>query len=93
MSAANRHATAGRIGAHVRWGNTPDRTAATEAARKAAEDRFLRQVRDEFPDLDHPTAVKLAESRRRAFFSRIAQKSVAARARSRSRATPDRRAA
>lgn len=80
MSTPNRYAMAGRIGAHVRWGNTVDRTTATEAARRAAEDRFLRQVKEEHPDLDHATAVKLAESRRKAFYSRIAQKSAAARA-------------
>lgn len=70
MSTSNRFAMAGRIGAHVRWGNTVDR---------AAEDRWLREVRAEHPDLDHETAVKLAESRRKAFYSRLAQKSVAAR--------------
>lgn len=81
MSTSNRYAMAGRIGAHVRWGNTVDRAAATEAARRAAEDRFLREVKAEHPDLNHETAVKLAESRRKAFYSRLAQKSVAARSR------------
>jgi hypothetical protein len=67
------HATAGRIGAHVRWGNTPDRTAATEPARKAAADKWVREARAEFPDLDEVTIQRLADSRRRAHMSRIAQ--------------------
>lgn len=81
VTGANRHALAGRIGAHVRWGNCTDRAAATEAARRGFEDRFIREVRDEHPDLDHETAVRMAESRRKAYFARLAQKSVAARRR------------
>lgn len=67
------HSAAGRIGAHVRWGKTPDRTAATEPARRAAESRWLREVRTEFPDLDTATLTRLAESRRRAHMIRIAR--------------------
>lgn len=66
-------AAAGAIGAHVRWGRTPDRTAATEPARRAAASRWLREVRAEFPDVDDATAQKLAESRKRAHMRRIAQ--------------------
>ncbi|MEU6206397.1 hypothetical protein ABZ814_22765 [Micromonospora musae] len=67
------HAAAGRIGAHTRWGRTPDRTAATEPARKAATSKWLTEVRAEFPDLDDATLQQLADSRRRAHMSRIAQ--------------------
>lgn len=67
------HAAAGRIGAHVRWGQTPDRRAATEPARRAATAKWLSEVRAEFPDLDLPTLTRLAESRRRAHMTRIAQ--------------------
>lgn len=81
MSAPNRHAVAGRIGAHAKWGRTADRAAATEAARKAAEDRWLREVRQENPDIDHRTAVKMAESRRKAYFARLAMRSAEARKR------------
>ncbi|MER5703506.1 hypothetical protein ABT023_16395 [Micromonospora sp. NPDC002296] len=64
---------AGRIGAHVRWGRTPDRQAATEPARKAAADRWIREVRAEYPDLDEVTVQRLAESRRKAHMTRIAR--------------------
>lgn len=64
---------AGRIGAHTRWGKTPDRAAATEPARKAAASKWLTEVRAEFPDLDEVTLQRLADSRRRAHMSRIAQ--------------------
>lgn len=64
---------AGRIGAHTRWGRTPDRTAATEPARKAAASKWVAEVRAEFPDLDEKTVQKLADSRRRAHMTRIAR--------------------
>jgi hypothetical protein len=81
MSTPNRYASAGRLGALVKWGRTIDRAAATEAARKAAEDRWLREVRAEHPDLDDKTARLMADARKRAYFSRLAIKSAAARAR------------
>lgn len=40
---------------------------------------------EEFPDLDQTTVVKMAESRRKAWYSRMAMKSVVARARRRGR--------
>ncbi|MFG3702422.1 hypothetical protein ACGF5C_31750 [Micromonospora sp. NPDC047620] len=67
------HATAGRIGAHKRWGKTPDRSAATEPARKAAADKWLREIQVEFPDLDLATQQQMADSRRREHMIRIAQ--------------------
>lgn len=83
MSAPNRYVVAGRLGALSRWGNCTDRQAATEAARKAAEDRWVREVRAEHPDLDDKTVRKMAESRRKLYFARLAQKSVASRRRGR----------
>lgn len=68
-----------RAAAHTRWGNTTDRASGTAAAREAAESRFLRQVREEHPDLDDRTARELAESRRRAHFVKLAIASAAAR--------------
>lgn len=79
MSAPNRYAVAGRLGALARWSNCTDRQAATEAARRAAEDRWVREVRAEHPDLDDKTVRQMAESRRKLHFARLAQKSVAAR--------------
>lgn len=66
-------AAAGRIGAHTRWGRTPDRTAATAAARKAAAGKWLREVQQQHPDLDLPTQQRMADSLRRAHMTRIAQ--------------------
>ncbi|MFC8619735.1 hypothetical protein ACFT9M_25460 [Micromonospora purpureochromogenes] len=67
-----------RLAAHERWARTADRTAATAAARKAAADRFESQVD---PDGLLPPAdrARLAESARKAFFTRLALKSAQAR--------------
>lgn len=74
-----RHATAGRLGALAKWGQCTDRAAATEAARRAAEDRWLREVRAEHPDLDDRSARLMADARKREYFARLAMRSVAAR--------------
>jgi hypothetical protein len=80
MSTPNRYATAGRLGAYTRWGNCTDRAAATEAARQAAADRFLRQVQAEYPELTEKAAVQMADARRKAWYTQISRKGVAARA-------------
>ena len=61
-----------KIAAHTSWANTPDRTARTAKARKAAEDKFLAEA-DGDP--------KRAESLRKAYFARLALKSAQARRR------------
>jgi hypothetical protein len=68
----------GRIAAHTRWAHTDDRQAATAAARRAALDRFERQVD---PDglLAPAERLRRAESARRAYFSALALKSAQAR--------------
>lgn len=97
MSAPNRHQQAGLLGAYAKWAATTDRAAATEAARRAAADRFLREVREEHPGLDQKTAVKMAEARRRLYFARLSRKGAEARraqaARARTAPDTDRRAA
>jgi hypothetical protein len=77
---STRHVTAGRLGGYVRWSRTTDRAAGTAAARQAAEDRWLRQVRAEFPDVDDKTARLMADAKKRAYFTRLGIKSAAARA-------------
>lgn len=67
------HAAAGSLGAHIRWGRTPDRTAATEPARRAAASKWLREVQQEFPGVDLATQQRMADSRRRAHMQRIAR--------------------
>jgi hypothetical protein len=54
-----------RIGAYEKWANTADRSAATQAARRAFDKRF-----EQYPD---------PEAARRAYFSRLALASVKAR--------------
>lgn len=76
-----RHARAGQLGALAKWGRETDRTAATAAARKAAEDRWFLAVQQEHPDLDERTARLMADARKREHFLRLAHKSAAKRRR------------
>ena len=67
-----------RAAAYDRWKQCPDRTAATAPAREA----FYRRFEDEVdPDrkLSEAERTRRAEFARRAFYARIAAKSVAAR--------------
>jgi hypothetical protein len=76
--------TWGRIGSHVSWANTKDRTARTAPARAALEQKFLDQA-----DGDPVRAEHL----RKAHFQRLAMKSAAARrAKKLEAAAPARRA-
>ncbi len=59
-----------QIAAHTSWGNTVDRPARTAAARRAADDRFLKLAGND---------PKRAESLRKAHYKRMALKSIAAR--------------
>lgn len=76
-----RHARAGQLGALAKWGRETDRTAATAPGRKAAEDRWLRAVRQEHPDLDERAAQLMADARKREHFLRMALKSAESRRR------------
>lgn len=68
-----------RTAAHASWANTSDRKARTEAGRKGLLSKFERQVDPE--GLLHPTErAKRAESARRAFYTNMAYKSAARRA-------------
>lgn len=60
----------GRLGAHTKWANEPDRTAATAPARRAFEQGFLDQA-DGDP--------KRAASLRRAYYARLALASAQSR--------------
>lgn len=68
------------IAAHESWASTPDRAARTAKARKAALDRFEREVD---PEGILPTAerAKRAEHARKAYFQRLALKSAQVRRR------------
>lgn len=68
-----------QIGAHVSWAQTADRTARTAPARKAFEDRFAAQVREEFPDLDDAEVATRAEHLKKAYYLRLSLASAQAR--------------
>lgn len=63
--------TWGRIGAHISWANTKDRSARTAPARAGLEQKFLDQA-----DGDPVRAAHL----RKAYFQRLALKSAQVRA-------------
>ncbi len=67
-----------RIASHTRWAHVDDRVAATAPARKAAFDRFEREV-DPTGSLDPQERARRAESARKAYFARLALKSHQAR--------------
>lgn len=60
----------GKIGAHTKWANTTDRTAATAPARAALEQKFLDEAGGD---------PRRAESLRKAYYARLALKSAQAR--------------
>jgi len=60
----------GRIGAHTKWANTTDRTAATAPARAALEAKFLAEAGGD---------PKRAASLRKAYYGRLALASAKAR--------------
>jgi hypothetical protein len=62
----------GRIGAHTKWANTEDRSAATAPARRAFDAKFLEQAGGD------PVR---AEHLRKAYFARLALASAKARRR------------
>ncbi|MDP7735126.1 hypothetical protein [Mycobacterium paragordonae] len=70
----------GRIGAYESWAKTPDRAARTRPARKAALERFEREV-DPDGDLTPEERTKRAEWARKAHMQRMALKSAAVRQR------------
>jgi hypothetical protein len=69
-----------RLGAHESWARTADRTARTANARAGLAARFEREARERLgPGASDRQVADAAESARRAHYSRMAAKSVAAR--------------
>lgn len=64
-----------RIAAHHRWAHEPDRRAATAPARRAALERFERQV-DPDGVLPPDERARRATSARKAYFIQLARKSA-----------------
>lgn len=77
LTAAQRSLRA-KVAAHASWANTSDRAARTAAARKAALDRFDRQV-DPDGVLPPEERTLRATSARKAHFARLALLSARAR--------------
>lgn len=69
---------AGKIGAHIRWANTVDRSAATQPARDGLMRKFEDQVDPDRILAADERAIR-ADSARRAHFQRLALKSAEAR--------------
>lgn len=81
MSDLADRALVARIAAHQSWANTSDRSARTAPARRAALDRFERQV-DPDGSLPPDERARRAEHAKRAHFLALARKSALARRKS-----------
>lgn len=68
-----------KAAAHTRWAFEPDRAAATLKARKAASDRFLKQIDDALPGLPDSERYRRAESLQKAHFQKMALASAQSR--------------
>jgi hypothetical protein len=71
---------ASQLGAHLSWANTPDRSARTLPARLALLEKFEREA-DPHNQLTPAERVKRAESLRKAYYAKLALKSVQSRRR------------
>lgn len=81
MTPAQRR-TRAQMGAEALWAKTPrsQRVAISAPGREAAEARFERQIREQFPNLPDDEVVQLAQNARKAFYRGIQLKSAKARA-------------
>ena len=75
---SERHAQAGKIGAHMSWANTADPAARTANGRAAFMAKFLEEA-DPEGVLSPAERERRAEHLRKAHFARLAMKSAAAR--------------
>jgi hypothetical protein len=66
-------ATLARLAAHERWARVRDRSAATAAARAAADDRFIAEARRFHPGLAEEEILKRARNLRSAHAVRAAR--------------------
>lgn len=79
MTPAQRRLRA-QMGANALWAKTEDRSAISAPGRAAADARFERQVREQFPNLPEAEVIKRALNLRAAFYAGIQLKSAKARA-------------
>jgi hypothetical protein len=66
-------ATLARLAAHERWARVRDRSAATAAARRAADDRFFVEARRLHPGVSEEEIIKRARNLRSAHAIRAAR--------------------
>lgn len=69
-----------RYASHISWANTTDRSARTEAARRASHHtRFVTQAREMHPNATDEQIAKVADSLRKAHYTELARRSAQAR--------------
>lgn len=68
-----------QMGANALWAKTKDRSAVNAPGRAAADARFEKQAREQFPDLPDDEIAKRAASARSAFYAGIQLKSARSR--------------
>ncbi|MEV4437520.1 hypothetical protein AB0K09_00635 [Streptomyces sp. NPDC049577] len=69
-----------RLAAHKSWANTENRSARTEAARRASHyTRFIRQAREQHPDASEAQISDIASSLQKAYYTELALRSAQAR--------------
>jgi hypothetical protein len=69
-----------QMGANALWAKTEDRSAVSAPGRAAADARFEKQVREQFPHLPDDEVIKRALNLRSAFYAGIQLKSAKTRA-------------
>lgn len=70
-----------QLAAHVSWANTPDPASRTAKARAAAADKWIAKAREMHPEAGEEQIARVAESLRKAHFSRMAYAAHASRRR------------
>ncbi len=73
-------AQSAQLANHARWSRVVDRTRETAKARDRFLERFEREARTEFPDASDEQVARMAESRRKLYFTRLSFLSSKARA-------------
>jgi len=68
-----------KIAAHESWARTTDPAARTAPARRAATDRFRKEIDEKYPGATEAQRAAMAESARKAYMLRLAIASAKAR--------------
>ncbi|GAB3623841.1 hypothetical protein GCM10027418_19250 [Mariniluteicoccus endophyticus] len=87
-STRSNQSIAGEIAARVRWANTPDRTAATAAARRGRRAKLEAEIREQHPDLSSDEIEYRVDQLMRAHMLRMSLAAKKARAAKKSTPAP-----